>query len=72
MHVKLGHVYKINNDFSKASHHYNSALSIQPDNKEARAGLDEIEQLISGNDDDEIDSEQEEEMDQFMDDDGEE
>jgi len=58
MHTRLAEVYMRAEDFTKALHHYNAALSLNPDYDDAREGLVRLDKRIStGYDDGEEDGE---------------
>ncbi|RUP49862.1 hypothetical protein BC936DRAFT_141170 [Jimgerdemannia flammicorona] len=47
MHTRLADVYMRAEDYPKALHHYNAALSLNPDYEDAREGLTRLEKRIS-------------------------
>ena len=57
-HTRLADIYMITKCFDKALQHYTTALSIQPDYEKARIGMEKLEKLISG-----VDEEDEEDDD---------
>jgi Flp pilus assembly protein TadD len=52
LHVKLGMVYLAATDYGAALTHFHSALSYNPDNDEAKHGVDRLTKLLQGADPD--------------------
>ncbi len=48
MHTKMGEVYTLNGDYSKALACFHAAISTNPHNAAAAAGLERLEKLLRG------------------------
>jgi tetratricopeptide (TPR) repeat protein len=48
MHVKLGQLYLLEQDYSKAHEHFNSALALNPNSSLAKRGQQDTDKCIHG------------------------